>query len=780
MAIPQFSPWGLKPLSPVIFSELNSRAVEYGINLGSRNLIGNATSNAPFSGPRTAWVRVCSNGNGINPNAPKDPTNYKKPSGFIMGLSSSSFLDSYGFNQASTSVIGYGIDGSPHLIQGNSEVETFPHRPPPGIISIETEFNGAGASMTGLSRKATIKWKCSTLEQLEYMTPYFLTPKISVIIEWGWSNYNPSSLIDLSIEGEVARPDLDPPTPGSGLLGLFTNSSLIQKRIEDSHGNYDAQVGIITSYGYTINATDGFDCWTVVQSPQFLADGIAINNLSVSKQSADKTQQRMLSFPLFINKYLDTIGEPKKLKQLNTDPDLVKLLSSKNYFSTSDWKNILDEKIEGKWIRMDLFADIFNYFLAPKWSKVQLFRFDIKDIVIMGHPLLKSVDKDVLIPNAFSPKLLSATAGEDEKGNSILDPKGNIYGSTMTDSAAAAIYGGKALSTKLASLGLTREYDDLDELLNNYTTDTGEPTNFPRLENRQKEGLVPGYYGYLKDIFISTTLIKDASKKGDTAIHFLREILQRISHAACDLWEFKIVNDPDQVTPIKVIDMNFSKYTTPASLANSTPKVPVFIIGDVDHACLKEFTMNTSVTGEMAMQALMGQAANKAAPTSDGTTSQTDMKSVLFVHGDRLFSEPATIKTTQLAPSSDTNVQLTDRSTLHDFFAIKIKDGKDAITYLLTERDSGFMADLIKGKVENPATPTVSNMVMPGTELTLTSLGIGGIRYLDMFGAVGVPAAYRNDNAVWQVDGVRSSIQEQFWTTTITAKVRPLTIVTTQ
>lgn len=66
---------------------------------------------------------------------------------------------------------------------------------------------------------------------------------------------------------------------------------------------------------------------------------------------------------------------------------------------------------------------------------------------------------------------------------------------------------------------------------------------------------------------------------------------------------------------------------------------------------------------------------------------------------------------------------------------------------------------------------------MPGTEMTLTCLGIGGFRFLDLFALKGVPKPYRFDNAVWQVDGVRQSISKNYWTTEITAKVRPLTII---
>ena len=61
----------------------------------------------------------------------------------------------------------------------------------------------------------------------------------------------------------------------------------------------------------------------------------------------------------------------------------------------------------------------------------------------------------------------------------------------------------------------------------------------------------------------------------------------------------------------------------------------------------------------------------------------------------------------------------------------------------------------------------------------MTSIGIGGFRFLDMFGVMGMQDQYQADQAVWQIDGVKQSLTQNFWTTTVSAKVRPLTIIKT-
>ena len=97
----QFVPWGLHPMPKWIITELENRAKEYGINT-------NPTRNNPYSGPRTAWVRVFSNGiSSLAVNPTKE--------GFVMG-GSEGFNESYGFSGDNKVTIGVDAAGVPHKI----------------------------------------------------------------------------------------------------------------------------------------------------------------------------------------------------------------------------------------------------------------------------------------------------------------------------------------------------------------------------------------------------------------------------------------------------------------------------------------------------------------------------------------------------------------------------------------------------------------------------------------------------------------------------------------
>jgi len=48
------------------------------------------------------------------------------------------------------------------------------------------------------------------------MTPYFMSPGVSMFIEWGWNHYNPECLLDLNDIGQPAKmkDSADDKTPG--------------------------------------------------------------------------------------------------------------------------------------------------------------------------------------------------------------------------------------------------------------------------------------------------------------------------------------------------------------------------------------------------------------------------------------------------------------------------------------------------------------------------------------------------------------------------------------
>jgi len=119
-------------------------------------------------------------------------------------------------------------------------------RPIAGIKDVEISYKGGYKAI----RQATINWTVGSLEDLERLTPYFLTVGKTVMIDWGWVNDNKS--IEQQF-GSTYYKD------GRVSSQLFTNS---QGKILNIGGNYGAMGGVISNFEYQLRQDGGFDCVT--------------------------------------------------------------------------------------------------------------------------------------------------------------------------------------------------------------------------------------------------------------------------------------------------------------------------------------------------------------------------------------------------------------------------------------------------------------------------------------------------------------------------------------
>jgi len=771
-------PWGIHKLPRFVKDELESRPKKYARD-DKASGIGN---NIPRSSIRSAWSRICSNANANN-----------GMDGFVFfgpnhGVD---FNDQFGFNKTGAQTIGYDVNGKLHTLNA----KTFPHRPPPGIDSIDTEFYGAGSSFPGLCRKTTIKWKCFSVEQLEYLTPYLMGLKVSMVIEWGWSDYHNSSLVSLDNKSQLLDFFRFPAV-------MDKTSPTILQRIERSNGNYDCHVGRISEYGYTMNSQGNYEGFTVVVSPTSLFEG----NSMVNQANETREKNVASTFKEFVKKDFDTLASQfypttydicdSSQSSATGDDDTLSpafasfLKRSKNAktfrlfkFADSDKLN-KDGKPSAKfWINLRLFEAIFNWYgtikVDPEKDADALFTLDIGNVIISGQPLLKAVSGDkpanlsVIIPNKFAPRMMrifssdvnnsfKATTGTSGKLSNIAQPNKEYEGVA------------KNLKSLLGKQGLVDDYDDLAEATNAvnsfpmFTSDDVMIVN-PKPKDRERTS-APGYWGYLGDIYVSNELIKRAVEANDTFLRMIESMLSEISIAGSNIWEFKVIESGARIT---VSDMLYSPVYDPSQASDLVR----FVIGQTEGSAFSEYSMNIKMSQEVALNAMLG-------PKSSVDPKRADM----FVQEDRLYNIDGSYtlvneKIEELTPdqkkqkekddkaASDAAMKkLNDRATEDGFVVWHHPNGKN---YYFTERDSDFMQRIIQIKPKDAPAVTPS---FPGTEFTFTMPGIAGFYFLGLFSLDGVPAPYKYDRAVFQVSGVQNSISGNNWKTTVTALVRPLTI----
>ena len=268
----------------------------------------------------TPWVRVFSNSTGksINGMVPRSVYLNKNNEevdydGFIL-KGGEGFYDAYGYTQgakfgsdSNVAILGYQANGKPHYIDNRYRSQylyssginnKFPQDnqapsilPPPAITSVSVKQSKEYLTYGKFS------FKCFSLAQLEYLTPFFLTAAINVFIEFGWNLFNQKSLLNLNDIEECWK------------IVRYPQTAL--DRATMSNGNYGCITGIITKYQF--NTDDGFvyKCDVETISRQGLYAGMKTdNNAKIEINSEEKKEYKdFMDLRTFIRLYLPSINE---------------------------------------------------------------------------------------------------------------------------------------------------------------------------------------------------------------------------------------------------------------------------------------------------------------------------------------------------------------------------------------------------------------------------------------------------------------------------------------
>ena len=449
---PDNRPWAPHPIPSWIIKEFIRRQNDIGLDYPvpvSINWDDNGNWQN-YKGPMTAWARVFSNGTG----RVSGKSDFPIRNGFILH-GGDGFDKSYGITD-NRNVLGYDSEGVEHVlnVSGDGNFVTFPNSissenrtvqkflPVPGITSIDAVIQKERI------RKITVNWKCYGYAQLEYMTPYFLSPKISAFVEFGWNHFNPISLLDLRDS------NLD------NLKELFTNSGslLYNENIRKSFGLYDVTMGIVSGFDFTSQDGITYDCKTEILSKHANFSGVQINN-SATVLSDDKKTSVQSKFSDYIEKRLTKLPNcilQKKNFMDALDKDEIDALQKGTFLSSTfpfykyddgqyiDWEGNNgngrpedriffgrrdgdgdSQMMNGKstydwdskeqneiWVTMGFIVELTNVFFNKDLNielknakSYSLYEIDIDDVKIGAHPNLISCDGSVLlIPNQKAPK----------------------------------------------------------------------------------------------------------------------------------------------------------------------------------------------------------------------------------------------------------------------------------------------------------------------------------------------------------------------------------------
>ena len=128
-------------------------------------------------------------------------------------------------------------------------------RPLSGIIDCEVSYKGGYKAI----REATVNWVANSFNDLDDLTPNFLTIGKSVLLEFGWVFPNEKLNRKISENSFIVKEDKS---------FVFHNDIFEdpQSRIEAAGGNFDAIFGVISNFDYQLNESGGFNCTTKIIS----------------------------------------------------------------------------------------------------------------------------------------------------------------------------------------------------------------------------------------------------------------------------------------------------------------------------------------------------------------------------------------------------------------------------------------------------------------------------------------------------------------------------------
>jgi hypothetical protein len=798
-------PWETCNVPSEIQSELNRRKTNRSFDY--RKIDGwnqNGGDWEKYKGPMTSWVRVCSNGLGR--------PEIGKP-GFVL-TGGKSFYQTYGFqksNGTNQQVLGYTPDGREHTLDYDMQTSQFPiHVPSPEITRVETVMQKE------LFRRATIHWTCFSLKQLEYMTPYFLVPRMTVIVEFGWNHFNPESLIDLTNKEKLVDYYFNNPYP-------LYNTNILQ-----SNGNYDVVFGLVSNFEWSIEGNK-INCTTEITSKDRLYAGVPISTIVAEKVNPKDPKTdvkyfsniRQLCATDFI-KNLKSISSADSLEAISetaSNQQLLQLIKGgkkkspamkKEYwrgiFYGRDDKNMgqsgkldfkwtpsqnndldINQSDENVWVNMGFLVELMNRTLAlPSGHKDSgFFEINVDESVIGAHPNLISCDgRSLLIPNAYAPKYMWGKTGKAQNGTSGDYSNQKIISGGKVDKLNKdkndPLWHANAQLTTIFDQGNDTARDDLDNVINAhrylYPTERSFYA-FPFIteeeiviKNRKTKAKYDAYfYGYFKDLYFNVKkfidLVNDTNIK--TYADLYKAIFDEINKAGGNFWEFALVTN-ENTSQLVVADNRM------APSGNNKSEPWYFDCMDADQI-MQSLSFKPKMSDPQAMKAIFGETNNSGTRTV--IKSENDLLDYKFY--DAILSTKKEDETPTVTSNPDPK---------KDPFEGQIKN----LQHIIPKDGSYQFTVMVDGK------PYIRRLAMPDSQILNCILddedfdqnqkytgiqpitvevglqGIGGIRTFMSFLIRNVPNPYHHNDVAYRIVDVSHSLQDGKWETTIKAGIQPL------
>lgn len=625
-------------------------------------------------------------------------------------LKNDTFYSRYG-DSTSGGRIGNNFTGTP--VVGALNAFNRGLRPSPVIESINIK-NGS----EGLSRKLTFQIKCFTLSHLDELTKYFLEPRFYLLMEWGWNT-------NLAYSQMAKVQGVDSPTAICDMIS-YMNLGVLKDKRANSHGHYDAFLGVITGGGVEYGDDETYivsvEVTTQGEIPAYLQqhkgaikNGVDANSsqiFDVEKEIQTAEEGANFGKALFMYMYNDLPGskQTKNIKKLVEDPywtsqyhylnmnkslrdTLLEDLNDVQVNTTDPTTGLVQEgKIPSdqpliskeRFIRLELAWKILNTtddILTPTEisctkgtsNKGLDSEISIENTIIRAHKHIFSMSKEHLyIPNGYGPdfgleQVLTQTTDLLKGGFLQLNADGSFktknFGTNGLYSVGKLFPQTIPLDTKGAA-----EYDN-----------TYIPLTCDSFE-----------WGYLKDLFINFDFfIQCMDRSGHVIKDVAIEILNGLSSGANLFWDFQIVNvgssssTKDNIGDecLVVVDRSFSG-KPPTSRASTLSLQSIGV-----NSPFLEFKIKLEVAGAIA-NSVMAQRNSESSPsTSD---SNVEAKSESFSGLFAYKPDGVTLKLNTIRQKEDAEAAKLESERIAQSQLTELEAAKAELKKKIESDDVGF------------------------------------------------------------------------------------------
>jgi len=488
-------------------------------------------------------------------------------------------------------------------------------RPIPGLKSIDVKFKGGLRAL----REATISWTIWSFEDLERLTPHFLSLGKTILLEWGWS-YGKESLSRLpSFVNRTGIKD-----------DIYSD---YKNQILRGNGDFDAMIGIVTNFEYVSREDGAFDCTTTLISMgdstittaqpnnKALKSTIRTNvsstdNKDEIKEKTDGELVQVLDFSTSLKTFIQNIDLYiiSKIREEGVTQKQVGISKNYLYYKNNEWitqitsrthplsSKMTTEKLAERpiksWVRWGWFEDnILSKFTTLVDTEGRIISYlrsvqpitdvdgteasEYESVKIRNHPRLRTSNTSkYLLPGQFSftkpGKPDSPTAdgykpnikleGDDEVLRGLasivnenfkkFDAGNEVEVRTVTDFI-------KEIKTRVVEYTTKKKYLLFGPKVKKTKNEKYESTT--RVD-KEVEIPIVGERGYLRNMLVSTEAIKKAFGVSEN-VSFSESInveqaldeLFRIINEDIQFWSFTTQGSPTEPNRVAIIDEQITK-----------------------------------------------------------------------------------------------------------------------------------------------------------------------------------------------------------------------------